>query len=367
MRVILHIGPPKTGSTTLQATLIAMAPELARHGIAFPTTWREFDAHNHFGIVAQLHRPSAEDLRADWQRVRESGARTVILSCEALFGEPPDALRVLRETLTGAAWEIVFVLRRWSDLLPSLWNQEVRGGATIAFPDQARVFLGEARDNMHVNHTLAWRNWADVFGRDALRIVPLDHLRRAGIGVARHFVEAILRPEAPLAVPAVDDRNVAGSAEETETLRALNWLRRQRTGRAGEQIYDRVRKETTGIDWAPLHALMRPHRRSTAVRDDDPRLQPIWEAMQAWRDRIPEIGAADEMMPRGVREVADIAPGWLAHPEAIRRLTEAYLALRGDAMPAPRTIAERYERVRTGVQPPAWATQPGLAPGARSA
>ncbi|MGZ9809818.1 hypothetical protein ACXN5S_05080 [Pseudoroseicyclus sp. H15] len=105
--LILHIGQPKTGTTALQAALTAWRPRLATAGFAYPQTpiWR--DSHHALvpALVGLEHCPayiterlgpdplatSEQALGAALAEFAASGARSLILSSEALFSARSEA------------------------------------------------------------------------------------------------------------------------------------------------------------------------------------------------------------------------------------------------------------------------------------
>ena len=54
-RLVLHIGPRKTGTTYLQRVLQSLAPELQAEGVLYPTRYREGkEDYNHVGAVTDI-------------------------------------------------------------------------------------------------------------------------------------------------------------------------------------------------------------------------------------------------------------------------------------------------------------------------
>jgi hypothetical protein len=117
LRVIVHVGLAKAGSTALQAALAgARGGALAASGAAYP-------AIGGGGVKDQRPLPAAIAARPDPEArravlaalgtARESGARTVVLSGETLHEEDPARLRALLEesAFAGARLEAVAVVR----------------------------------------------------------------------------------------------------------------------------------------------------------------------------------------------------------------------------------------------------------------
>lgn len=132
MKLVLHIGLPKTGTTFLQTTLLGNQKLLAAAGVCYPETWRD-KIGNHYAwedALAKDPQRAAAALRAEAER---AGAGRILLSAESFvlfFGLEPRgevALRVLAESF---ALELVLVLRRQDDFLESYYAQSMRAGAS---------------------------------------------------------------------------------------------------------------------------------------------------------------------------------------------------------------------------------------------
>lgn len=110
-RVVLHLGMPRTGSTTLQHVWTRHRAALRELGILYPdltpaSAERPHLSHQHLGETMQGRRPRAEldELLARLGRDLRSGADTVILSHEMLAHRDPRSRPVARllETLRRA-------------------------------------------------------------------------------------------------------------------------------------------------------------------------------------------------------------------------------------------------------------------------
>ncbi|MFO1055867.1 MAG: hypothetical protein U1E53_02750 [Dongiaceae bacterium] len=140
-RVVLHIGPPKTGTKSIQASLSANREALLDHGVYFPDT-KPADAIGHpslaWDIQEDLGRVAARwsDASLSWPtvlaRAAEHRADTILLSSEAFvsgfvggdFDGP--AFAHMRAILGDLPVIVVFGLRDPCRLIPSAWQQMVR-------------------------------------------------------------------------------------------------------------------------------------------------------------------------------------------------------------------------------------------------
>ena len=127
-RLFIHIGHPKTGTTSIQSYLLAHREALRRAGILVPITGNEKGAHN--GLVENFytvrHRASqtARNDDALKQEVARSGCATVVLSSEGFIQENPARLA----GLLGPGFEtfILYYIRRQDLIVESVYAQRVR-------------------------------------------------------------------------------------------------------------------------------------------------------------------------------------------------------------------------------------------------
>ena len=136
-RYVIHIGPHKTGTTYLQGSFRRLRPELLRRGILYPEFWWQSVRNwSHSRLVEQLTGGDCEALSGHFNALNASGHRIILISAEDLSGLEPDHIPMLKSLLGGAPAEIVFYCRRWSELLPSSWQQRVKlGGQTLTLPE----------------------------------------------------------------------------------------------------------------------------------------------------------------------------------------------------------------------------------------
>ncbi len=129
MRLILHIGMPKAGSTALQHTLGAAAPDLLRHGICYPVGDGLPKNHNMLvcgfmpadkvpRLFRQVYADKPQQMQRDFnaflsalrKRIGGSKAHTAILSGEMLFRKVGVKKRAaLKEMFAPVADEITVV------------------------------------------------------------------------------------------------------------------------------------------------------------------------------------------------------------------------------------------------------------------
>jgi hypothetical protein len=161
VRLVLHLGLPKTGSTAIQARLAALRPALARRGVILPVNgwgpagWeptRPGGFPGHQGLLAAARTGDASTAAALRREVAAAGCGTALISCEnmALLLDPDAAATRARlfdlfDLFDGI--DCVAFVRRCDDWAESLYRETVcNGHAAGALGPEA--FLVETRDRL---------------------------------------------------------------------------------------------------------------------------------------------------------------------------------------------------------------------------
>ena len=188
MKLVIHAGVHRTGTTSLQRFLAKNREGLAARGVAYPGT-----EGNHQSLAWALHRGQAgpHGVLALVEEAEVTGAEHVVLSGEdfAIHRELAWAERVAKEIDTRA----VFYLRRQDHWVMSWYNQQVKWpfNAAKARMDPA-AFLATIDDFYWLDYARMLDRWVSVLGEDRVEVGVLergqvantvsDFLERVGIG-----------------------------------------------------------------------------------------------------------------------------------------------------------------------------------------
>lgn len=206
MRVILHIGGSKCGSSAIQAYLRSNAQRLADRGIAVPGKRMDFESEvtgEQIWYFEEVVAASPELLCAAeglTVAARRRGADTLILSAENLCNHPVLAA-ALRQAFGGHEVQVVFYVRRQDDFIISSWQQW-----HLKRYDRLETFLAD-----RVGTAACWMSmilpWAEAFGDDCVTVRPFvrDHMLNRDvvddffhrIGVSQGGLEPLKRPANP--------------------------------------------------------------------------------------------------------------------------------------------------------------------------
>lgn len=146
-QLFVHVGLQKTGTSYLQAALLNSREELARQGLDLvpPTKHEAFELM----LVVRDRYADQRDAAADERRLRrfreqldEAPGDRAVLSQESLAAAGPRQVDRLLEVCADREVHVVATVRDLARQLPSLWQEQVKAGATAAYPD----FLREVQD-----------------------------------------------------------------------------------------------------------------------------------------------------------------------------------------------------------------------------
>jgi len=188
-RLILHAGGHKTGTTTLQATLLHNRDLLEQHGISLAAGFHPVEGHHH-SLVALLERQQFDQFLA----ALHTGQPTVIVSSEVLYrllAHRHPALEALPSLIRSAFDQVttVLMMRRQDHLKESLYAEVVM-----------RWFTGDIRQENHYlyDYRHAVGRLVELFGAEAFRLGVYRDDIAYWDAVAEFMQLADLDPVAPL-------------------------------------------------------------------------------------------------------------------------------------------------------------------------
>jgi hypothetical protein len=230
---VIHIGPHKTGTTYLQHAFTRLRPGLAARGILWPEQWG--GDFGHYDLAQRLTAGEDGSLHAAFDALRRSGCDIILLSSE-IFADIGDvAVARLLALLAGDPATVVFYCRRWSELIPSGWGQDVRHGSVLTLPAYAYSHLIDPWASALVNFDQVLARYAGIFGIGALRLVSYNGVMESGEDLLKHFCREFLAWNDP---PPVDLGRVNDSLNmvDHEIIRALNVLEWRQAGEARQVL-----------------------------------------------------------------------------------------------------------------------------------
>jgi hypothetical protein len=227
---LLHIGPAKTGTTSLQSAFHHNREALAAHGVHYAGGGTQPRAAA--GAAALGRRiPGHRHGLSAWPRlvaeVDSSTAARVVISSET-FARADDAHAAgIVEAFGADRTHVVITMRPLADMLPSSWQQEVQTGSRTTYPAWLDEMLRrEATDDAppppfwrKSRIDVLARRWAALVGADRVTVVSLAAAPREF--VLRTFEELTGLPTGTLE-PGPGSDNASLSHAVTEVVRRFN-------------------------------------------------------------------------------------------------------------------------------------------------
>jgi len=228
---VIHIGPPKTGTTSVQSSLFLRQTDLAAYDVAYPGRRRHERAAVSSVAFEEIPAGYPPDIEKHWRRltreVRESTAGRVVVSSEAFSYAPDPRLARIVEDLGGSRLQVVITMRALASVLSSWWQQSVQNYQVAGFEEWLeRLFATGADTDPHT--AMLWRRlridrlvqrWGALVGEENVTVIVLDPGDRS---MLLGTFERLLGLPAGFLVPAPDELNLSLPYPEVEMLRAFN-------------------------------------------------------------------------------------------------------------------------------------------------
>ncbi|HEY9293791.1 MAG TPA: hypothetical protein VIP98_21135 [Microlunatus sp.] len=314
---LLHIGLPKTGTTTLQRGAAVNRTALLEHGVCYPGK-----GFNHRDAVAALMqrplgwRDNGATLHGQqkWQQLidevrkfdsrrsasKDSSARRAFISHEFVCESTDRQVERFADEIGRDRLQVAVTLRGFADLLPTNWQQFVKSGSTRSFDSWLKIVLNEKRAAKDAptfvkrnDQAAIIRRWTRIVGPERVSVVIAD--KRQPDFLINSFEDLLDLPRGTMSSRPVGGyaANRGLSSAEVELVRRLNTVVR-------EQGYD-WRRYTDLIRHGVI-ARMQECRRP-AVDEPSPVL-PEWAATKALARAQKYVAAIEES---GCRVIGDLA------------------------------------------------------------
>lgn len=332
---VLHVGPHKTGTTTVQAAFHQNREAAAAQGVVYPGK----GPHPMLGAMAAatgtpLAGRTLAEGEAQWARivaeVAAAGEATTVVSSEFLCEATPDRIGPLVQDMGADRIQVVITLRPLVRILASQWQQYMQNGAALRPADCGpyEAWLHDLLDDPESStvtpsfwrrhtHDRLVRTWVEAVGADRVSVVVVDERDRRGVLDA---FEALTSLTPGTLEPRELTANRSLTLSEVEMLRAFN----ERYREHGWKVADHTRLVRFGS--------LRHLQQRTPLPEEPKVLTPQWAV-----DRVCELGAAmaEGIAATGVRVVGDLS--LLGDPSVARGV-----GANPDVVPVPVEVAARH-------------------------
>jgi hypothetical protein len=228
--LLLHIGPHKTGTTSIQGALRIARPRLPEHGVVYAGKTRQHQ-------MAALSLTGAKGLagdrpadESDWRTlvtdVHDALDKRVIVSSEFFDDANDEVARRVVDELGGDRVHVLVTLRPLAKIVPSAWQQYVRNRLRYSYDEWLDAMFNQAPYDQPTptfwqrhRHADIVERWASIVGPERLLVVVVDESDPESL--MRTFERIVDLPDGFLK-PETGRTNRSLTAAETELVRALN-------------------------------------------------------------------------------------------------------------------------------------------------
>ncbi len=228
--IILHIGPPKCASTSIQRAMQSRQREFEAYGIRVLIGYSEA-IHELYGM--NYLNGTVPNRSGAWRKLRrqieQADTPRVIFSNELLGFAPPSVIETIARDLGTTRISAVFCVRPIARLLPSYWQERIKAGAHQPLPEWLeQVMTQREGSDLRDATNRFWRaerhdqlatRWARVLGKERVTAIILDESDPDE--TLRSFARAVeVAPEIFSGVKSVTNRSL--SAWEATALQYMN-------------------------------------------------------------------------------------------------------------------------------------------------
>lgn len=325
-RYVIHVGPHKTGTKFLQKGLFESRAALFEQGVTYPPGWMDRQNHSHFPLTRALASDSA-DLADGFRRLNDSPFRCVVLSSEDFVDLSAQALARLRAQIGERPVSVVFYCRRWSELLPSAWQETVKQGGSTPLPTFLTGHLSNPTGSTVVNYDHALRKLTDVFGLGSLNLVSYSNLVDQGVDMFSHFLTTFCGVPNPPEVRR-ERENISIDATQSELARVMNVLEEQARDTSSPQMFERLAARRADLDLDGVERAMKDAQATIAVSDSSPGLRLLHELLfERYGERLVAPRSGFNLFASGVNTLTYMKSDYMLAEGVANALRRAHAAL----------------------------------------
>lgn len=179
--IFLHIGPHKTGTTTIQEGLNIHRDMLLRYDFLVPKTGQVFSTNaGQHNLARELRGDDRFNVqKGTWKEllneINKSNTENVILSSEGFSLLPLEKINELRNYLTGFLVKIIVYVRRQDLVLQSYWAEVTKSGDYEHGNKDFDVWMDKYDfENRNGNYQKLLDKWSSVFGKENIIVRVLE-------------------------------------------------------------------------------------------------------------------------------------------------------------------------------------------------
>jgi hypothetical protein len=243
--LFLHVGPHKTGTTSIQKFLLDNQDTLFKTGLIYPKRFQQIFGHHKFRELLDKKALSREDLS-----FFNDTEQDFLLSSEDLISLGKDKFEYLRYALESKKIVVIYAWRRASFKLYSIWQETVKHGSTESFFSYYHNHLARPAQSQMLSPDLKLGMFSHVFGKDNVKVLDYDASSQND-SLLENFLQicnvqwqdSFITPENN-----ADAVNRSMDFTDIEVIRALNYQFRDQVSIEGSWVRTRYSKQLSTLN-----------------------------------------------------------------------------------------------------------------------
>lgn len=239
-KVFLHVGPHKTGTTSIQKFFVDNRAICFKSNLIYPQRMQSIFGHHPFRDLVDKEALSEEDVN-----FFNNEDSDFLLSSEDLISLGKDKFQYLRHTIDLKQMVVVFAWRRASFKLYSIWQETIKHGGTQTFFSYYHDHLARPGQSQMLSADLKLNMFCNVFGKHNVRVIDYD-ASATNNSLMQDFVSAVdLKWDANFVTPEknLDAVNRSMSLGDIEIIRALNQIFKIQFNIKGSWVRNKYREQ----------------------------------------------------------------------------------------------------------------------------
>ncbi len=332
-KYLIHVGPHKTATTYLQLRFDAARGRLRQAGVAYPTMWNASQTDpSHRGLMVGLRDGQLAQLTVQFAAIERDRPDYVLISGEGLNLLEPSAIDLLKALVGDNSVTIIFYCRRWSELLPSLWQEKVKHGADTTLPEFLHDEAGDPFASPAMNFARRLDIYAKIFGRQSIKLLSYSNISDERVDLAKHFFDCFLPQQRQLLDDpylAEDRPNQSFPTREVEVVRALNAIHKRNGFPNDATLRNWFIAAKSGFDLSGLYSAIDDNAATLRLSDTSADLQRLHAMLFAtYSDlMLPPVLPQRLFAPRE-SDIVYHEPHYLADDAPLRALENLYASFR---------------------------------------
>lgn len=233
-KLIVHVGPHKTGSTYIQGLLHKNRELLSSLNVSYPDVYYLYLGHHY--LLNELNgRAEASEIRAKILDA-SNGAEACILSSENFISLSLFGLNKLKDAFPEVEFNFIIYSRRPSLRLISRWHELVKQGSYQSMESYFCSHLFKPMQSREINISHYIKDLVQVYGENSFSLVDYETASSEG-----SMMDCFLKASGIENV--IEDSNVVVNKmtglEEIEVIRILNYIAHKEGFLSGSNVREK--------------------------------------------------------------------------------------------------------------------------------